>query len=71
MLSPSKYKIDDFCASLQEHFKIGGDGDLNKYLGIELVCVKDVSIHIRQTYFNQMITNLILGTDKPSAKTNP
>ena len=36
MLSPSKYKIDDFCASLQEHFKIGGDGDLNKYLGIEL-----------------------------------
>ena len=67
----SKYNIDYVYASLQVGFNFQDDGDINKYLGIELVCVKYVSIHIRQTYFNQMITNLILGTDKPSAKTNP
>ena len=67
----SEYNIDYVYASIQAGFNFEDDGDLNKYLGIELVCVKYGSIHIIHTYFTQMITNLILGTDKPSAKTNP
>ena len=33
---PSKDKIDEVYASLQKDFKIEDDGELNKYLGIDL-----------------------------------
>ena len=36
MFSPSKDKIDEVYDSLQEYFKIEYDGDLNKYLVIDL-----------------------------------
>ena len=49
MFSPSKDKIDDIYTSLQEYFKIEDDGELKKYLGIELYRLPDGSIHLRQT----------------------
>ena len=36
MFSPSKDKIDEVYASLQSYLNIEDDGDINKYLGIEL-----------------------------------
>ena len=36
MLSTSKDNIDEVYASLQVYFKIEDDGDLNKYLVIDL-----------------------------------
>ena len=34
MISPSKDKIDNFYASLQDCFNIEDDGELNKHLGM-------------------------------------
>ena len=36
IFSPYKDKIDDFYASIKAYFNTGDDGDLNKYLRIEL-----------------------------------
>ena len=36
MFSPSKDKIDEVYASLQSYLNIEDDGDIKKYLGIEL-----------------------------------
>ena len=48
MFSPSKDKIDELCASLQEYFNIEDEGDINKYIGIELYRLPNGSIHISQ-----------------------
>ena len=45
MFSPSKGKIDEVYAYLQAYFKIEDDGDLNKYLEMELYHRPDGSIH--------------------------
>ena len=71
MFSPSRDKIDEVYASLQEYFKIEDDGDLSKYLGIELDFHPNSSIHLRQSYLTQRILNIIPGMDKSSAKPNP
>ena len=36
MFSPSKDKIDDIYAYIQAYFKIEYNGEINKYLGIDL-----------------------------------
>ena len=47
MFSPFKDRIDDVYASLQEDFNKEDDGDLNKYLVIDLERLLDRSIDIR------------------------
>ena len=69
MLGHSKDKIDEVYASLQEYFKIENDGDINKYLGMELNHCPDLSIHLRQPYPTQIFLNIILGMENSS--TNP
>ena len=54
----SKYKIDKVNASIQAYFKIEDDGELKKYLRIELD-------------FHQRILNMIPGMDKSSSKPTP
>ena len=49
MFTTSKNKIDDVYDFLQADFKIEYDGELNKYLGIELDRRQDGSIRLRQT----------------------
>ena len=71
MFSPSKDKIDEVYASLQAYFKIEDDGELNKYLGIELDCRPDGSIHLSQSYLSQNILNMIPVMDKLSANPAP
>ena len=50
MFSPFKDIIDDVYAYLQADFKIENDGELNKYLLIELDRPPDGSIYLRKTY---------------------
>ena len=57
IFSPSKDKINEVHAPLQEYFKIEDDGELNKYLGIELKRSPDGSIHLRRPYLTQRILN--------------
>ena len=45
---PSNDTIDEVYASLQVDFNIEYDGELKKYLGIELYRRPDGSIHLRQ-----------------------
>ena len=71
MFSPSQDKIDDVYASLWEYYKIEDDGDLNKYLRIDLYHRPYGSIHISQPYLTQRIIKMIPGMDKSSAKTTP
>ena len=47
IFSPSKDKIDELFASLLSDFRIEDDGDLNKYIGIDLDRCQDESINIR------------------------
>ena len=49
MFSPSTDKIDEVYASLWSYFKIEDDGELSKYIGVELDRRPDGSIHMRQT----------------------
>ena len=71
MFIPSKDKIDGVYAYIQADFKIENDGELNKYLGIELDRRPDISIHIRQPYLTQIILNVIIGMGKSSANPTP
>ena len=71
MFSPSKEKTDDLYASLQEYFKIKGDEELNKYIGIEKDRRPDLLIYIRQPYTTQRIINMIPGMDKSNANPTP
>ena len=71
MLSPSKDKIYEVYASIQEYFKIEYDGELNKYFGIDLDHHPYGSIHISQPYITQRILNMITGMEKSSAKPTP
>ena len=68
MLGPYKDKIEEVYASLQTEFKTKGNGNLNKYLGIELDHRSDGSIHLRRPYLTQRIINMIPGIDNFSAK---
>ena len=68
---PSRDKIDEVCASLQAYFKIEDDGELNKYLGIDLDRCPDGSIHLRKPYLTQRILNMIPGMDKSRANPTP
>ena len=52
IFSPSKDRIDELYASIWLYFKIEYDGELNKYLEIELECRLDGSIHIMQHLHN-------------------
>ena len=47
------------------------DGELNKYLGIDLDHRSDGSTHLRQPYPTQSIINMIPGIDKSSSKSTP
>ena len=71
LFSPSKDKIDEVYASLQSNFNIEDDGELNKYIGIELDRRPYGSINIRQPYLTQRILNMIQQMDKSSAKPTP
>ena len=71
MFTPLKDRIDELYASLQVYFKIEYDGELNKYLGIDLDRLPDGSIHLSQPYLTQIILNMIPGTEKLSAKPPP
>ena len=71
MFSPSKDKIDILYASHKEYFNIEDDGELNKYLGVELYCLPDVSIHLGQPYLIQIIPNIIPGMDKSRYNPTP
>ena len=71
IISPSKDKINDVYASLQEYFKVEDDGQLKMNVGIELDHRPDGSIHLRQNYLTEIILNIIPGTDKSSAKPIP
>ena len=71
MFSTSNDKIDEVYASLKVYLKIEDDGEINKYLGIELDRRPYGSIHLRQTYLTQIILNMIPGMEKSSAKTTP
>ena len=71
LFSLSKDKIDEVYASIQAYFKMEDDGDLNKYLGIELDFRPDVSIHIIQPYITQRILNMIPGMENPSTMPTP
>ena len=66
---PSRDKIDEVCASLQAYFKIEDDGELNKYLGIDLDRRSDVSIYLRQPYLTKSILDMI--PDMYNSNTNP
>ena len=63
--------MDEVYASLQPNFRIEDDGELKKYLGMELYRRQDGSIHLRNNYLTQRIFNMIPGMDKSSAGTNP
>ena len=54
MFSPCKDKFDELYASLQAYYKIEDDGELNKYLAIDLECRPGGSIHISQPYLTQI-----------------
>ena len=71
MFSLSKDKIDKEYASIKAKLKIEDDGELKKYLGIELYHHPDGSIHLRQPYLTQIILNMITGMDRSSAKPTP
>ena len=47
------------------------DGELNKYLGIDLDRRSDGSTHLSQPYPTQSIINMIPGIDKSSSKSTP
>ena len=66
MFSPSENKIYEVYASLQEYLNIEDDGELNKYLGVELDRHPYGSIHMRQPYLSQIILNMIPCMDKSS-----
>ena len=68
MFGPSKDKIDEVYASLRENFKIEDDGEITKYLEIELERRPYGSTHLGKHDLNQRILNMILGMDKSSAK---
>ena len=48
MCNPYKYKIDEVYASLKKSFKIEDDGELNKYLVIDLGLYPYESINLSQ-----------------------
>ena len=68
VFSPSKGKIYEVYASIQEDFNIEDYGELSKYLRINLDRHPDGSIHIGQPYLTQRILNMIPGMDKSSSK---
>ena len=67
----SKGKIDKIYVSLQVNYKIEHDGDLRKYLEIDLDHRPDGSIHMRHPYQTLIILNMIPGMDKSSSNPNP
>ena len=71
MSSPSKDKIDEVYAYLQEDFKIENDEELKNYPGIELDRRPYGPIHLRQPNLTQKILNIIIGMDKSSADPTP
>ena len=71
MFIPTKDKIDNLYASLQAYFKIEDDGELKKYLGIELDQRPDGSMHLWHPYLIQTIINIIPDMDKSSANITP
>ena len=68
---PYKDEIDEVYVSHQEDFNIEDDGELNKYLRIDLDRRPDGSIHLRQPYLTQITTNMITGMERLSANPNP
>ena len=71
VFSPSEDKIYGLYSSLQAYFKIKYDGDINKYLGIDLYLRPYISIHSRQPYLTQIILNMIPVMYKSSSKPTP
>ena len=61
MFSPSKDRIDDVYASLQEDSNIEDDADIRKKFGIDLDCRLYGSNHLIQIYLSQRIINMIPG----------
>ena len=71
MFIPSENKIDWLYASLQAYFKIEDDGELKKYIGVDLDRRPDESIHLSQSYLAKTILNMILGMENSSANSTP
>ena len=71
MFSPSKYKIDDVYASIQEGFKIEDNKELKNFLVIDLYHLTYGSIHIRHHYLAQIIINIIPGMEESNYKPTP
>ena len=61
MFSPFRNKIDEVYSSFQEYFKIEDDGELNRYIGIDLDRLPDGYTHLRQPYLTKIIINPIPG----------
>ena len=68
MISPSKDKIDEVCASVQEDFNIEDDVYLNKYLRIDMERHPYGSIHLRQPDITQITLNMLPVMYKSRAK---
>ena len=63
IFSHSKDKIYEVYASIKAYLKIEYDGELNKYLGIDLDYRPYGSIHLRQSYLTQIILSMIPGIE--------
>ena len=71
MFRTSKDKMDTVYEYLFIYFKIEDDGELNKYIGIDLDRQPEISINIWHILPTQRIIDLILGMDKAISKPNP
>ena len=71
MFSPSKDKLDEVYASLQQDFNIDDDGEPNKYFRIDLDRLPYFSIRLSRPYLTQIIINMIPVIDKSSSAPTP
>ncbi len=72
IISPSKESINCLIASMQsglENFKLTDEGDVNKFLGVEITHLDDNSFELSQPFFIDRILNF-LGLCKNEFKTD-
>ena len=71
LFSTSKASIHKACESLNTEFKIEDEGELSKYLGIEINRQSYGSIHLRHPYLIQRIISSIPGLSYANKNPNP
>ena len=75
IVSPGMKVIDHFIKSMQdgkENFILTDDGDLARFLGVEIECKKDGSIEVTQSHLIQRILDLCgVDSDKVNGKDIP